>query len=352
MKTFVLSDESVNSHGFKVNTEGINLDFFNKNPLMLYMHKRSNGIIGRWENVRKEGGKLLGDAVFDEGEELGEKVKKRVDNGFLHACSIGIDAGTITMKNIGGIDTVIKCDLIEVSIVDMPANKNAVKLAKCNLIKLHKIDVNQEFKKNITEILGLTENAINEDILSELKRILNSKENIKLSKWNDKLKHYKSIELIDEKEYKIFSKLDQSNVTQLLNDRLDKHSKEIDEVICNAIKSCKIVPQDKMFLYELSKKIGLNDLKKTISMIPDRIILSDLINMSMDANRNSWSLNEYRKYAPNELRDNPELYDSLIRNEKYKKESLSLDLDWYRKNDPEYLKKNPKEYQRLLNLKK
>ncbi len=49
---------------------------------MLYMHERESGVIGRWENVHKEGKKLIAEAVFDEDTELGAKVKSRLKTAF------------------------------------------------------------------------------------------------------------------------------------------------------------------------------------------------------------------------------------------------------------------------------
>ena len=72
--TFVLSDETVNSYGFVVLTEGIDTTAFERNPVMLYMHNRDGNVIGRWDNIRKEGKRLLADAVFDESTELGAQV--------------------------------------------------------------------------------------------------------------------------------------------------------------------------------------------------------------------------------------------------------------------------------------
>ena len=92
--TFVLSDESVNSRGFVVLTEGIDTSVFEQNPVMLYMHVLDGNVIGRWENIRKEDNKLLADAVFDDSTELGAQVKKQVEGGFLRAVSIGIEAIT------------------------------------------------------------------------------------------------------------------------------------------------------------------------------------------------------------------------------------------------------------------
>ena len=124
--TFVLSDESVNSYGFVVLTSGIDTTTFERNPVMLYMHNRDGNVIGRWENIRKDGSRLLGDAVFDDSTELAATVKKQVKNGFLRCVSIGIEE--IATGELNGVQTVTKCRLIEVSIVDIPSNSNAVKL--------------------------------------------------------------------------------------------------------------------------------------------------------------------------------------------------------------------------------
>lgn len=70
---FIVSDETINSNGFIVLTAGINTARFERNPIMLYMHERENGVIGRWENVHKQGVQLIAEAVFDEGVELGKK---------------------------------------------------------------------------------------------------------------------------------------------------------------------------------------------------------------------------------------------------------------------------------------
>lgn len=42
-KRIILSDSSLNRYGYRVLTEGINLEAFKKNPVMLYMHLRDEG---------------------------------------------------------------------------------------------------------------------------------------------------------------------------------------------------------------------------------------------------------------------------------------------------------------------
>lgn len=53
MKEFLLSDESLNSHGTVVMTDGIRLDRFLANPVMFYNHDESKGVVGRWEKSER-----------------------------------------------------------------------------------------------------------------------------------------------------------------------------------------------------------------------------------------------------------------------------------------------------------
>ena len=159
MATFIVSDGSVNRFGFPVVTEGIQLDAFIKNPVMLYMHLRDgdffstapeNVPIGRWENLRIENGNLLADAVFDEGDDFAMEIKRKVDDGFLNAASIGIEILAISEDADDMLPgqtrpTVLKSELLEISIVDIPANSNAIKLMnKGQTVKLSSgFDINQ-----------------------------------------------------------------------------------------------------------------------------------------------------------------------------------------------------------------
>ena len=131
--TFILSDESLNSYGFRVLTNGLDIDSFKKNPIMLSMHDRSTLPIGKWENLRVEDKKLLGDAVFDDNDELARKIKSKVEQGILNATSIGIDIVELSedrdlLEKGQYRPTVTKARLFEVSIVDIPSNANALKL--------------------------------------------------------------------------------------------------------------------------------------------------------------------------------------------------------------------------------
>lgn len=140
--TFKLSDSSVNDYGTRVITSGINLDRFKSNPIMLWMHRRDDGgwleaeaplPIGRWENIRIEGDDLIADAVFDEADEFALKIQSKVDQKILNTASVGLSIIELSedpaiMLQGQTRATISKSELVEASIVDIPGNKNAVRL--------------------------------------------------------------------------------------------------------------------------------------------------------------------------------------------------------------------------------
>lgn len=137
-KTFILSDESVNSHGFRVLTDGIELDRFKSNAVMLFNHiswgDKYNGPIGRWENIRVENGQLLADAVFDEVDEEAKKIAGKVERGFMKGASIGIldviewSEDPALMLPGQKLPTVTKCVIYEASVCDFPSNEKSIAL--------------------------------------------------------------------------------------------------------------------------------------------------------------------------------------------------------------------------------
>ena len=133
--TFILSDQTKNQYGFVVLTAGINLDRFKQNPVMLYNHENDSEDvlpIGRWENIRVEGGKLMADPVFDGEDDFAVKIEKKVAGGFIKGASIWVDFNEEDVKlnvpGYEGVPVVVKSELMEGSIVPVPNNKNSIKL--------------------------------------------------------------------------------------------------------------------------------------------------------------------------------------------------------------------------------
>lgn len=138
--TFVLSDESINGHGTRVLTSGIDLSLFKKNPIALWMHMRAwRGTkdevlpIGYWENIRKEGDRLLADLVLDEKDEFAVRIKQKVEAGIIRMASIGVNIIATSEERSVLLPgqtrpTVIKCLIKEASVCDIGANRNALKM--------------------------------------------------------------------------------------------------------------------------------------------------------------------------------------------------------------------------------
>ena len=164
---FVMSDATVDRMGDVIEPNGWVLRNFKNNPQCLFNHD-SDMPIGEWKNVRVESGKLLGELVFGP---LGvcpttDKMRAFVEAGMMRAVSVGfrpLSADPIDGPR-GGV-RYKAAELMECSLVSIPANPNALALAK----SLHLSDDAQELifgkpAEEIREIVrrGMTgENASN-----------------------------------------------------------------------------------------------------------------------------------------------------------------------------------------------
>jgi HK97 family phage prohead protease/HK97 family phage major capsid protein len=127
---FVISDDSMDRHGTRINPDGWELTAFRRNPIALFGH--SGGFpIGRWENVRAEGGKLLGRLVMAaEGTSARiDELRKLVDQGILRAVSVGFAVLKYGTPGKSKYDYEQQ-ELLEVSLVSVPSNTNALAMAR------------------------------------------------------------------------------------------------------------------------------------------------------------------------------------------------------------------------------
>lgn len=137
MKEVVISTGAVNSYGSRVLTEGIDLSQYEKNPVLLWMHRRSwePGAmpIGRIEGLRVEGDKLIGTPVFDQNDTFAKQIESKWENGFLRmasACLEPLETSADASLILPGQsrETVTRSKLVEVSIVDIGGNDEALQL--------------------------------------------------------------------------------------------------------------------------------------------------------------------------------------------------------------------------------
>ena len=164
--TFVASDGSRDSAHTVLNQKGWKLDRFNANPVIGYNHR----VYSAWETkdvdfvigkgrAYVEDGKLMVDITFEPKEinELAEKVYQKVLFGSLNAVSVGfvpLGKGTWGKGDEGPGEQnetyyYAGQELLEISIVNIPANPNATKKGAEG-----DVDELEEFRKAALEDSG------------------------------------------------------------------------------------------------------------------------------------------------------------------------------------------------------
>lgn len=136
MKEAIISTERVNSYGSRVITAGIDYSQYEKNPVLLYMHRRGRKEdmpIGIMTNIREENGILYGTPKFDDDTEDERNISKKWERGTLRMLSAGLDvlewSEEPEMLMAGQTrPTVTKSKLIEVSVVDIGSNDDALQV--------------------------------------------------------------------------------------------------------------------------------------------------------------------------------------------------------------------------------
>ena len=127
----MLSDESVDRLGDIVEASGWDCKTFEKNPIALFNHDK-NMPIGRWSNLRVEKGSLRGrlDLANAGTSARVDEIRSLVEQGILRAVSVGF----MPLKHVGMEKghgrRYQQQELLEASLVSVPANCNAMRIAK------------------------------------------------------------------------------------------------------------------------------------------------------------------------------------------------------------------------------
>jgi HK97 family phage prohead protease/HK97 family phage major capsid protein len=139
---FVLSDATPDRMGDVIEAEGWDLENFKKNPVALFNH-RSDFPIGTWRNLRTVNGALRGHlqlAKKGTSARINEIISL-VEQNVLRAVSVGFvpkQSEPLT-KNGDGL-RFKRTELVETSLVAIPANPNALAIAKSLNISRDTID--------------------------------------------------------------------------------------------------------------------------------------------------------------------------------------------------------------------
>lgn len=262
-----ISNDSLNSYGSRVLTEGMNVEQYQRNPVLLYMHERGN-VIGFVKDLKVEDGEVTGELVFDEATELSKRCKKQYEFGSLRMVSVGIDILELSDADEHLVQgqtrpTVTKSKLFEVSLVDIGSNDDAIVLKKngtvinlgkdgeCLLPLLNnKPQKSKDMDQKIIALqLGLPETADETAISTKIAELKASKDNEE--------------------------KLRKENETLQLG--------RITSVVEKAIAEKRIGADKKEQFVELGKKVGVEDLEKTFEAMSPQVKLSAVIGHQGDA---------------------------------------------------------------------
>jgi HK97 family phage major capsid protein/HK97 family phage prohead protease len=133
---FVLSDGSIDRMGDVIEPTGWQLERIKSDPVVLFNHDR-NQIVGKWINVRVKDGQLVGRIAWTNSDKwpFAQYLRDLVREGILRTVSVGFQpiAKEPLTKEADvkrGPFRFTKQDLLECSLVSVPANPNALALAK------------------------------------------------------------------------------------------------------------------------------------------------------------------------------------------------------------------------------
>ncbi|NMA73133.1 MAG: hypothetical protein GX963_03030 [Bacteroidales bacterium] len=323
---FVLSDGNiVNSKGFRIDINGIDLTRFIKNPVMLFEHNRAN-VIGLWEDIRKEHNKLTAVPKFDTDDAEALSISGKVERGFLKGASMGIVV--LETKEIENELVVTKSDLFEASIVTIPSDSGAVRLYNKKLEHLSVAELKLSIKQqnppqkgdyhryflDIRDTLGLEPQAGINDVLAKIYSLMKPQtENL-----IDECERLGVITETEKRYYSQFAENGQTDVLFLLSDKKDEFVKQQSLKLADLYKN----NSDKIITYlgsdgwEKVEKLGFELAANIVEALPERMYLSKMINTDK---KEPHDLDWYRKHNPKALRDNPDLYQSLLKINKLNK---------------------------------
>lgn len=333
-RKFILSDSnSINSKGFRVDVNGIDLRRFTANPVMFYEHDPER-VIGKWDAIEKAGGKLIALPVFDKDDDEALSIAGKVERGFINGASVGLIVKD--MEEIDGVDVVTHSELIEASIVSVPADAGAVQLynekMECLSIDSIKLNMNKKKRLNdegktdfkalyseICEALGLTPDTEIDEVLQTIDKLMQPKV-------ENEIKEALRLGIISKTErpyYEQLSRKGNADVIDLLSLRKREYEKTENRKIGELFrlhneKICTYLGVDG---WEDIRKLGYDSAKRIVDCLPERMRLSQ---MTVQKGSNDvCDLDWYRKNDPKALENDPELFKRLSREKRQAKKYLN-----------------------------
>lgn len=174
--TFIASTLDIDRDRDIMNVKGIDYSNFMKNPVILFAHDMWDEPVGKAIDIKVEDDKLFVDIQFADTDK-GKNIEKLVDGGYLNAVSVRFIPneiyGICGEKSVDYLEkdypdlfvkikdkikdaynVITKSELLEVSVVPIPANQNALLVMKSKGIKQFGMFFNEE-KKTVVKYFDL-----------------------------------------------------------------------------------------------------------------------------------------------------------------------------------------------------
>ena len=160
--SFVASTDSVDRYGDVINQSGWNVEAYQRNPVVLLNHNANSLPIGKGA-VSVKDGQLMIEVEFDKDDEMAQRVERKARNGFLNAVSVGFNPIEAVQRSKlpkdhpayteRGGNYFSKSELLEVSIVTIPANSEATTLSAKNISQIDRLTVRDLIAQELKHIL-------------------------------------------------------------------------------------------------------------------------------------------------------------------------------------------------------
>lgn len=190
----IASTDALDSYGDVV-VQDWNLERYFKNPVVLWGHNSYGMPIGFAENVAVQDGKLKAAIRFVDAKAnpLAEQVWEGMKQGSLRAVSVGFRPGRVDRGQRDGKDVYFLSanELIEISVVPIPANPDAVAERAKSLDALVARDITGPARAPTTETestmslkaiiaaLALAETATEADVLTSIKSLQDTNKSLR-----------------------------------------------------------------------------------------------------------------------------------------------------------------------------
>ena len=276
-----ISNNSLNCYGTRILTEGVDLTQYQRNPVLLYMHQRGT-VVGLVKNVRVEGEDIIGELEFDGATDLSVQLKKQWAFGSVKMVSAHLEVKEVSddptlMLEGQTVPTVTRSRLLEVSVVDIGGNDDALRLSyggedfrqhSNSIITLSKPNKNDMETKKIALAVGLSETASEAEVTSALDAL--------------RLKASETENL-------------RTQVKQLQEAQQQMQLSLITEAVDQAVKDKRIVATKKDYFVELGKKVGIDSLREVFVSMQPQVSLGSQINLK-DTPRGGGAPDSYALY--------------------------------------------------------